>query len=67
MSDPVDVSQDLGEENAPGLVGYVKEKQREAEDGRLVHEERWLKAYKNFRGIYDSSTQIQTLKSLKYF
>ena len=31
MSDPVDVSQDLGEENAPGLVGYVKEKQREAE------------------------------------
>jgi len=67
MSDPVDVSQDLGEENAPGLVGYVKEKQREAEDGRLVHEERWLKAYKNFRGIYDSSTQYTNTEKSKVF
>ena len=67
MSDPVDVSQDLGEENAPGLVGYVKERQREAEDGRLVHEERWLKAYKNFRGIYDSSTQYTNTEKSKVF
>ena len=67
MSDPLDASEGVGEENAPGLVGYIKERQREAEDGRLVHEERWLKAYKNFRGIYDSTTQYTNTEKSKVF
>ena len=47
MSDPVDVSGELNPDSAPGLVSVIKERQKEAEDGRQVHEERWLKAYKN--------------------
>ena len=66
MSEPTDVSAEMPED-APGLVGYIKERQREAEDGRLVHEERWLKAYKNFRGIYDSSTQYTNTEKSKVF
>ena len=57
MSEPVDVSPDMSPEDAPGLVGLIQSRLKEAEDGRQIHEERWLKAYKNFRGIYDSSTQ----------
>ena len=67
MDTPVDVSEDMSSENAPGLVGYIKERQREAEEGRQVHEERWLKAYKNFRGIYDSSTQYTNTEKSKVF
>ena len=67
MSDPQDVSEDMSLEDAPGLVGYIKEKQREAEDGRQVHEERWLKAYKNFRGVYDSTTQYTSKEKSKVF
>ena len=66
MSEPTDVSVDMPED-APGLVGFIKARQREAEDGRLVHEERWLKAYKNFRGIYDSSTQYTNTEKSKVF
>ena len=32
------------------VVGTVKSKFEEAEHGRYQHEQRWLKAYKNFRG-----------------
>ena len=67
MDEPVDVSVDMSSEDAPGLVGYIQEKQREAEDGRQVHEERWLRAYKNFRGIYDSTTQYTTTEKSKVF
>ena len=67
MSDPVDVSTELDEGQAPGLVGLINGYQREAENGRLVHEERWLKAYKNFRGVYDSSTQYTDTEKSKVF
>ena len=67
MSDPQDVSHDMSPEDAPGLVGFIKEKQREAEHGRQIHEERWLKAYKNFRGIYDSTTQYTSTEKSRVF
>ena len=51
MSDPVNVSGELNPNDAPGLISLIQERQKEAEDGRQVHEERWLKAYKNFRGL----------------
>ena len=67
MSDPVDVSGELNPEDAPGLISVIKGRQKEAEDGRQVHEERWLKAYKNFRGIYDSTTQYTSTEKSKVF
>ena len=67
MSEPVDVSPDMSPEDAPGLVGLIQSRLKEAEDGRQIHEERWLKAYKNFRGIYDSSTQYTSSEKSRVF
>jgi hypothetical protein len=49
------------------VVGTVKSKFEEAEHGRYQHEQRWLKAYKNFRGIYDSTTQFRESENSKVF
>ena len=67
MSDPVDVSNELASDEASGLVPLIKGRLKEAEDSRQVHEERWLKAYKNFRGIYDSTTQYTSTEKSKVF
>ena len=40
-----------------GLVGYIREKFQIAEDGRYSDEQRWLKAYKNYRGLSDGANQ----------
>ena len=51
----------------PGLAGYVKSKFEEAENGRFSYEQRWLQAYKNFRGVYDSTTQYRDSERSKVF
>ena len=55
------------DEFMPGLAGYVKSKFEDAENGRYAHEQRWLQAYKNFRGIYDSTTQYRDSERSKVF
>ena len=55
------------EDELLGISGYVKDKFKSAEDGRYTHEQRWLKAYKNFRGIYDSTTQYRDSERSKVF
>ena len=55
------------DEQMPGLAGYVTSKFRDAETGRFAHEQRWLQAYKNFRGIYDSTTQYRDSERSKVF
>ena len=49
------------------LVGLVKSRFMDAETGRRPDEERWLKAYKNYRGIYDSTTQYRDNERSKVF
>jgi len=51
----------------PGLAGYVKSRFQDSENGRRSHEQRWLQAYKNFRGIYDSTTQYRDSERSKVF
>jgi hypothetical protein len=51
----------------PGLAGHVKSKFEDAENGRRTFEQRWLQAYKNFRGIYDSSTQYRDSERSRVF
>ena len=51
----------------PGLVGHIKGKLEDAENGRYAYEQRWIKAYKNFRGIYDSTTQYRDSEKSKVF
>ena len=38
-------------ESSP-IVGHIREKFQQAETSRLFDEKRWLKAYRNYRGLY---------------
>ena len=49
----------MKQEDKYELVGTIQSRFEDAETGRLPDEERWLQAYKNYRGIYDSSTQYR--------
>ena len=57
----------IADESSSNVVGAIKSKFNSAETGRLQHEQRWLKAYKNFRGIYDSTTQFRESDNSKVF
>ena len=46
-------------ENYNSIIGTVKARFSGAETGRRNDETRWLKSYKNYRGIYDSTTQYR--------
>ena len=46
-----------------GLVGHIRAKFQRAEDGRYSDEQRWLKAYKNYRGLSDSQNPDQLRES----
>ncbi len=50
-----DEQEDITQESMSGLAGYIKGKYKESEDGRLSDEQRWLKAYKNYRGTSEDS------------
>jgi len=58
---------ELDSEETPGLVGYIKQKFVDAENGRRAEEKRWLKAYKNYRGVSDSSTSFRSSERSKVF
>ena len=34
------------------LVGLIREKFQQAETSKIYDERRWLKAYRNYRGLY---------------
>ena len=55
------------EEDMPGLAAHIRKKFQDSENGRFAYEQRWLKAFKNFRGIYDSTTQYRDSEKSKVF
>ena len=50
---------DGSRESYNSIIGTVKARFSDAETGRRNDETRWLKSYKNYRGIYDSTTQYR--------
>ena len=54
-------------EQMRGLAAHIQHKFEDAENGRRTFEQRWLQAYKNFRGIYDSTTQYRDSERSKVF
>lgn len=50
-----------------GLVGYVKERFQRAELARRIDELRWMKAYRNFRGLYGSDVQFTETEKSRAF
>ena len=49
------------------IVGHIERKYNEAKTSRATHESRWLRAYKNYRGVYDSTTQFRSTEKSKVF
>jgi len=54
-------------EAATGIVGTIQQRFNDAENGRQLEEQRWLKSYKNYRGIYDSTTQYRNNERSQVF
>ena len=50
-----------------GLIGYVQSMYSRAEDYRYQDEERWIKAYRNYRGLYGPDVQFTEAKLLTFF
>ena len=54
-----DKENDLPEDRvANAMIDYVSERYIKAEDSRRIDEERWLRAYRNYRGIYGPDVQF---------
>jgi hypothetical protein len=49
------------------LVMHVEDKYRKAEDSRIQDEDRWLKAYRNYRGIYGDDVQFTDAEKSRVF
>lgn len=48
-------------------VAYIKNQYERAKDARLSDEDRWLDAYRNYRGIYSSEVQFTETEKSKAF
>ena len=49
------------------VVGFVKERYKRSEDSRYADEQRWLKAYRNYRGLYGSDVQFTDTEKSRVF
>jgi len=49
------------------VVAFVQERYKRAEDARYADEQRWLRAYRNYRGIYGSDVQFTDTEKSRVF
>ena len=66
---PLDETGDVEVENTEysGTVEFIKSQFNRSEEARRVDEERWLDAYRNYRGIYSSEVQFTETEKSKAF
>ena len=50
-----------------GAVSFVNSQYERAKDARFTDEDRWLDAYRNYRGIYSSEVQFTDTEKSKAF
>ena len=50
-----------------GIIPFIMERYRRAEDYRYQDEERWLKAYRNYRGLYGPDVQFTESEKSRVF
>ena len=60
-------SLDLEVEQQTNLVGIIKDRYYSAEDKRNLDEARWLKAYENYRGLYNKSVKFRDSEKSRIF
>ena len=53
--------------NIGGIVDHVYERYSKAEDYRENDEDRWLRAYRNYRGIYGPDVQFTEAEKSRVF
>ena len=49
------------------IVSFVTQRFKRSEDARLNDEERWLRSYRNYRGIYGPEVQFTSTEKSKVF
>jgi len=54
-------------EQKTNLVGIIKGRFTVAEDARRSDESRWLKAYENYRGLYNKSVKFRDSEKSRIF
>lgn len=50
-----------------GLLSFVQERYNRAEESRRVDEDRWLRAYRNYRGIYGPDVKFTEAEKSRVF
>tara|TARA_Y100001937_G_scaffold56563_1_gene77737 strand:- start:957 stop:3068 length:2112 start_codon:yes stop_codon:yes gene_type:complete len=54
-------------QNVSNIVSFVVDRYKRAEDARLGDEERWMRAYRNYRGIYGPDVQFTSSEKSRVF
>jgi len=54
-------------EEKSSVVAFVEERYRRADDARDADETRWLRAYRNYRGLYGSDVQFTDTEKSRVF
>jgi len=49
------------------LVGYIRQKFQQSETSKIYDEKRWLKAYRNYRGLYGPEMMFRANENSKVF
>lgn len=52
---------------AGGIVSYVQERFKRAEDAKDTEEQRWVRSYRNYRGLYGPDVQFTSTEKSKVF
>ena len=58
---------DTTDEPVGKVVSYVTERFKRAETARYTDEERWVKSYRNYRGIYGPDVQFTSTEKSRIF
>ena len=59
--------EDYNDPSVGNIVGFVEEKYSTAETARYSDEQRWIRAYRNYRGIYGPDVQFTSTEKSKIF
>ena len=54
-------------DEASSVVGFVKQRYTRSEDSRYADEQRWLRAYRNYRGLYSSDVKFTDTEKSRVF
>ena len=57
----------LEDDQKLNLVGIIQSRFSDAETARISHENRWLKAYRNYRGLYNKHIKFRESEKSKVF